>query len=183
MITARVHNRKSNYVVAIAALALLASLALAGAASGSASASARGSATVRKQAVNRVTATAPMVYSIRPLHTPAATGTATGSKPSVRKPAGWWAANAWWTWRSGYGWTLSITPTGLAQAWGTGATSRVWNDALAIAGTKSLSSGAYSSMYEQLECHLYFRFKTPYNLDSWRPQVAWWYELYRLCNP
>lgn len=183
MITARKRNRKWNYVVAIAAFALVSSLALVGAASGSVSASSKGSTAVPEHAPRRVT-TAVGGYSDASSRSTAATGLAKAAAPATLRPAGWWAANAWWTWRPAYGgWTLSIAPTGLAQAWGTGATSRVWSDALSIAGMKPLSSYAYNSMYEQLECHLWFTFKTPYNLDSWRPQVAWWYELYRLCNP
>ncbi len=130
-------------------------------------------------------------YGVRPDHArgtvsqPQTAGTTTGySAPSsTTKAAGWWAANAWWWWNPAGGWTLSITPTGLAQAWGTQATSRVWNDALAIAGTRRLSSYAYSSLYEQLKCHLWYTFKTPYNLDSWRPVVSWWYQLHTGCNP
>jgi Protein of unknown function (DUF2599) len=104
--------------------------------------------------------------------------------PSISKrTTGWWAANAWWWWNSAGGWTLSVTPTGLAQSVGTAAAGRVWNDALAIAGTRPFSPQVYASLYEQLQCHLWYTFKTPYNLDSWRPQVAWWYELYTRCNP
>lgn len=127
------------------------------------------------------TRTAPLAVSksqdtVAALPPAAATGT--------KRAAGWWAANAWWWWNPAGGWTLSITPTGLAQAAGTSATSRVWNDALAIAGNRWTGySDGYSSMYEQLECHLYFRFKTPYNLDSWRPVVPWWSEVYHRCNP
>ncbi|HMI99000.1 MAG TPA: DUF2599 domain-containing protein [Gaiellaceae bacterium] len=105
------------------------------------------------------------------------------STPSrTKRTAGWWARNAWWSWHRA-GWTLSVTPSGLAQSWGTASTSRVWRDALAIAGRRSLRSRAYSSLYEQLQCHLWYTFKTPYNLDSWRPVVSWSYELYRRCNP
>lgn len=112
----------------------------------------------------------------------AGASTAYSSPSTTKKLAGWWARNAWWWWNGG-GWTLSITPSGLAQSLGTAATNNVWNDALAIAGRRSLSSQAYSSMYEQLQCHLWYHFKTPFNLDSWRPVVSWWYELYRGCNP
>ena len=79
--------------------------------------------------------------------------------------------------------TLSITPTGLAQSIGVSAASGVWNNALAIAGYRPYSSYVYNSMFEQLQCHLVFRFKTPYNLDTWRPSVSWATELSDLCNP
>ncbi|MEA2406348.1 MAG: hypothetical protein QOE69_467 [Thermoleophilaceae bacterium] len=82
-----------------------------------------------------------------------------------------------------YGATLSVTPSGLAQAMGTPAATGMWNDAFAMAGWRPYSSQVYASMYEQLQCHLWYVFKTPYNLDTWRAQVPWWYELYRRCNP
>lgn len=82
-----------------------------------------------------------------------------------------------------YGQTLSITPTGAAQAIGISAASGVWNNALHLAGTPPYSSAVYASMYEQLQCHLFYKFKTPFNLDTWRPSVSWATELHALCNP
>ena len=79
--------------------------------------------------------------------------------------------------------TLSITPSGFAQAVGIPAAQGVWNNAMALAGSRYLTWAQYNSMMEQLQCHLYFVFKTPYNLDTWRPSVSWPDELYRRCNP
>jgi hypothetical protein len=79
--------------------------------------------------------------------------------------------------------TLSITPSGFAQTLGIPAAQGVWNNAMALAGSRYLTWAQYDSMMEQLRCHLYFVFKTPYNLDTWRPSVSWWYELYTRCNP
>jgi len=44
-----------------------------------------------------------------------------------------------------------------------------------------------NSMLEQLECHAHFvsvvdPSKASWNLDSWRPAVAWWIEVFDLCN-
>jgi hypothetical protein len=94
-----------------------------------------------------------------------------------------YARNAWWTNRPPYGATLSITPSGVAQAIGISAASGVWNNALSIAGVRPYTSAAYKSMFEQLQCHLLFRFKTPFNLDTWRPSVSWAAELRDRCNP
>lgn len=63
------------------------------------------------------------------------------------------------------------------------AAGKVWNDALAMAGRRPYSTATYSSMYEQLRCHLALAVKTPYNLDTWRPKVPWLSELRHLCNP
>jgi hypothetical protein len=81
------------------------------------------------------------------------------------------------------GQTLSITPSGFARALGIPAAQGVWNNAMSLAGSRYLTWAQYDSMMEQLRCHLYFVVKTPYNLDKWRPSVAWWYELYTKCNP
>lgn len=81
------------------------------------------------------------------------------------------------------GTTLSITPTGFAQSLGTPAAQGVWNNAMALAGSRYLTWAQYDSMMQQLRCHLYYVFKTPFNLDTWRPLVSWWYQLYTGCNP
>ncbi len=79
--------------------------------------------------------------------------------------------------------TLSITPSGWAQAVGISAASGVMSNALGIAGWRPYSLAVYNSLFEQLQCHLLFRFKTPYNLDTWRPSVSWSTELASRCNP
>lgn len=57
------------------------------------------------------------------------------------------------------------------------------NNALQIAGWPPYSSYVYQSMFEQLQCHLLVRLKTPYDLDAWRPVVSWVTEIRDLCNP
>ena len=57
------------------------------------------------------------------------------------------------------------------------------SNALALAGFRPYSNAVYSSLFEQLQCHLFYTFKTPYNLDTWRPSVWWPAELWDLCNP
>lgn len=93
-----------------------------------------------------------------------------------------YAENAWWVWGP-LGGTLRITPSGIAQWIGISAAQGVMNNALQIAGWPPYSSYVYKSMFEQLQCHLTARLKTPYDLDSWRPVVSWATEIRDLCNP
>jgi hypothetical protein len=79
--------------------------------------------------------------------------------------------------------TLSIVPSGYAQTVGIAAARGVMNNALSLAGIPPYSPYVYNSLMEQLECHLVFRLKTPFNLDTWRPSVSWPQELWDLCNP
>ena len=79
-----------------------------------------------------------------------------------------------------YGSTLSITPNG---TYGIGSAQAILNEALSIAGQPPYSPAVYSSLMEQLECHLALVVKKPYNLDTWRPSVSWIIELKDLCNP
>jgi uncharacterized protein DUF2599 len=90
--------------------------------------------------------------------------------------------NAWWT-TGPLGATLHVTPSGAAQAIGISAAEAMWAKALEIAGTPPYSREVYDSLYEQLQCHLVIRLKTPYNLDTWRPKVPWPDELRAQCNP
>lgn len=78
--------------------------------------------------------------------------------------------------------TLSITPTGVAQWMGVPAATGVWNNALDRAGRPPYSAAVYNSLYVQLQCHLYFRLKTPFNLDTWRPVVSLAVSKAYLCN-
>jgi hypothetical protein len=93
-----------------------------------------------------------------------------------------YAENAWWVWGP-LGGTLRITPSGISQWIGISAAQGVMNNALQIAGWPPYSSYVYQSMFEQLQCHLLARLKTPYDLDSWRPKVSWATEIRDLCNP
>jgi Protein of unknown function (DUF2599) len=93
-----------------------------------------------------------------------------------------YATNAWWVYGP-YGATLRITPSGVAQALGTSAAQGIMNNALGIAGWPPYSQSVYNSMFEQLQCHLLWRFKTPYDLDTWRPSVSWATEVHDECNP
>jgi hypothetical protein len=98
------------------------------------------------------------------------------------QPSLTYATNAWWVYGP-YGGTLRITPSGVAQAIGLSAAQGIMNNALQIAGWPPYSQSVYNSMFEQLQCHLLVRFKTPYDLDSWRPSVSWATEVYDECNP
>jgi Protein of unknown function (DUF2599) len=109
-------------------------------------------------------------------------GPAAASQPTPMHPDLTYATSAQWLNRP-QGGTLSITPSGIAQAIGIPAATGVMNNALSIAGFRPYSQAVYNSLFEQLQCHLFFKFKTPYNLDTWRPSVSWAYELAKLCNP
>jgi Protein of unknown function (DUF2599) len=100
------------------------------------------------------------------------------------QPSITYAVKAWWV-KGPYGLTLRIDPSGAAQAIGPTAARGIWNNAWRLAGPPphSLLKGATNSMFEQLECHLLWRFKTPYDLDAWRPSVSWVNEVYDECNP
>jgi hypothetical protein len=102
------------------------------------------------------------------------------SRPTL--PSLTYAENAWWVWGP-LGGTLRITPSGIAQWIGISAAQGIMNNALQIAGWPPYSSYVYKSMFEQLQCHLTARLKTPYDLDSWRPVVSWATEIRTLCNP
>ncbi|HEV2639181.1 MAG TPA: DUF2599 domain-containing protein [Actinocrinis sp.] len=93
-----------------------------------------------------------------------------------------YAVSAHWV-NNPLGGTLSIIPTGIAQTIGISAATGVWNNALGMAGVRPYSTAVYNSLFEQLQCHLFFRFKTPFNLDTWRPSVSWAAELADKCNP
>jgi hypothetical protein len=120
----------------------------------------------------------PVLALLIVLGTPLAIGFSTATPASALT----YAENAWWV-DSPYGATLSITPSGVAQAIGISAASGVWNNALQIAPFRPYSPAVYSSMFEQLQCHLLYRFKTPFHLDTWRPSVSWAAELRDRCNP
>lgn len=104
------------------------------------------------------------------------------AKSAASIPTLTYAENAWWVWGP-FGGTLRITPSGIAQAIGISAAQGVMNNAVQIAGWPPYSSYVYNSMFEQLQCHLLVRLKTPYDLDSWRPSVSWATEIRDECNP
>jgi hypothetical protein len=93
-----------------------------------------------------------------------------------------YATKAWWV-NGPYGVTLKIDPSGVAQAEGVVAAKGIMENAITLAGWPPLAPGDYNAMFEQLECHLLWRFKTPYDLDSWRPSVSWATEVHDECNP
>ena len=110
-----------------------------------------------------------------PTTPPAGSSGSSGSHPKYVVAARWLARPL--------GATLSITPTGYAQTVGISAASGVWNNTFTLVPYRPYSSAVYHSLYEQLQCHLFFRFKTPFNLDTWRPSVSWVSELRHRCNP
>ena len=103
----------------------------------------------------------------------------TSSKPAQ---AFTYADNAWWV-KDPVGATLRITPSAWAQVEGISAASGVMSNALAIAGKPPYGNAVYKSLFEQLQCHLLVRLKTPYDLDTSRPTVAWVTEVNDFCNP
>jgi hypothetical protein len=129
-----------------------------------------------------VAATATVALSALPANASPTRSTQAVASDSPARPSLTYATNAWWV--SGpYGATLRITPSGIAQNIGTPAAKGVMNNAIGIAGWPPYSQAVYNSMFEQLECHLFFEFKTPFDLDTWRPSVSWATELHDLCNP
>jgi hypothetical protein len=93
-----------------------------------------------------------------------------------------YARNAWWITRP-LGQTLRITPSRWAQVEGISAASGVMSNTIRIAGWPAYSNAVYKSMFEQLQCHLLVRLKTPYDLDTWRPSVSFATEVKDKCNP
>ncbi len=75
------------------------------------------------------------------------------------------------------GTTVAVTPT---NSWSLTAFSNYW------AEYKLYVSSTYEGKkyYNQLLCHRDFApFKTPWNLDSWRPNVSYWATVTAACNP
>src|SRR5476649_2163896 len=85
-------------------------------------------------------------------------GPAAAAQPTPIHPGLTYATSAQWLNRP-QGGTLSITAIGIPAATG------VMNSALSIAGFRPYSQAVYNSLFEQLQCHLFYTFKTPYNLD------------------
>jgi hypothetical protein len=65
-----------------------------------------------------------------------------------------------------------MAPSGITQAEGPPAEEGIMKNALSRPGWPPFSAATYNSMFEQLECHLLWRVKTPYDLDSWRPPAG-----------
>jgi Protein of unknown function (DUF2599) len=127
-------------------------------------------------------AAATLVLSALPAVASPVLSTQTVSHNLSARPSLKYATNAWWVYGP-YGATLRITPSGIAQTIGPSAAQGIMNNALSIAGWPPYSQSVYNSMFEQLECHLLWRFKTPYDLDTWRPSVSWATEIHDECNP
>lgn len=59
-----------------------------------------------------------------------------------------------------------------------------WNQVLAKAGRRPLTSAQYSSLYKQFRCHTEIaRYKPYWNLESWRPNVSYAAVKAAFCNP
>lgn len=103
--------------------------------------------------------------------------------PAPEASAASYAVSARWVDHGGGRSTLSIVPTGYAQVVGLSAASGVWNNALSMVPFRPYSPAVFNSLYIQLQCHLVFRLKTPYNLDTWRPAVPLATAIAKKCNP
>src|SRR5665213_3110513 len=77
-------------------------------------------------------------------------GPAAASQPTPMHPDLTYATSAQWLNRP-QGGTLSITPSGIAQAIGIPAATGVMNNALSIAGFRPYSQAVYNSLFEQLQ--------------------------------
>jgi Protein of unknown function (DUF2599) len=90
------------------------------------------------------------------------------------------------------GWTLAVTPSSCGFA-----TARLEGKLMLEQATSSAKPPPGkpkgwdpnpNSLLEQLECHAYIvsvvaPSKASWNLDSWRPAVPWWIEVFDFCNP
>lgn len=77
--------------------------------------------------------------------------------------------------------SLSVRPSRCGRRAAIEAPGRVFAQALAVAGPGPV---ARRSQIDQLRCHAYFApFKPRWNLEAWRPAVAWPALIATACNP
>jgi hypothetical protein len=97
-------------------------------------------------------------------------------------------SSASWRFTSGWGWTLSVTPTAWARANCCGAQSGVaasagWDELYSKYKNAGLNTNL-GGMRDQYICHFQFAaFKSTWNLDEWRPDVSYADTVAALCNP
>lgn len=94
-------------------------------------------------------------------------------------------SSASWTYRSGLGWTLMVSPTGWAraQAGGYWPGSAGWDELYAKYRYRGLNTNL-GGMRDQYICHQQFAaWKSTWNLDEWRPDVSYASTVAAACNP
>jgi hypothetical protein len=116
---------------------------------------------------------------------------AAAAYPVVADPYLWidLISSAAWTYNSGYGWTLKVSPTGWARA---NAGSYLvgtydWNELYDKYKNRGLNTNL-SGMRDQLICHqqivaVVSPTKATWNLDEWRPNVGYLQTVNASCNP
>ena len=94
-------------------------------------------------------------------------------------------SSASWTYRSGLGWTLMVSPTGWARAQAGGYLPGAagWDELYAKYRYRGLNTNL-GGMRDQYICHQQFAaFKSTWNLDEWRPDVSYASTVAAACNP
>jgi hypothetical protein len=97
--------------------------------------------------------------------------------------------SASWTYNSGYGFTLAVTPTGWSRSLAGGYLPGVygWNELYAKYSSRGLNTNL-DGMRDQYICHQQVvavrdPLKSTWNLDEWRPDVSYLQTINARCNP